>query len=181
MSRLKKLSIDVFATKVSIWNAIGYCFSVGIPTTIDPLLKHHVKYGARTYPLGYLALLLSFLVFYLTYKTNVNEKFSGNQKTILTLLSLLLPAWLMLPNFLPEFPHVFVFTCPLAFAGLSAYAVYLHNAKIEFNFISDNSIDKLAKIERIKMEREEWFRSALGLLSVYGLIAISLVIYARAQ
>ncbi len=167
-----------FALKVSVWNAIGYAVSVGIPTVVDPMLEHHVKYGARTYPLEYWIFLPSIIILGLTYFVNI-KNWSAVTKGCLALIILVVPTWATLGNFLPEFPHANVLFGPIWFGALVALTVYVRNHKINFDFIHDDKIDRLIKIESIKMEHDAWFRILIGLLAVYGLGLIYIYMYVK--
>ena len=52
---------------VSVFNALGYAIAVSVPTYLDPLLKSHVRYGARTYQAGYWPALISVPILIATY------------------------------------------------------------------------------------------------------------------
>lgn len=167
-----------FALKVSFWNAIGYAVSVGSPTIVDPILEHHVNYGARTYSLGYWILLPSIFILGLTYFVNI-KNLSAFTKSWLVLVILAVPTWATLWNFLPEFPHPQVSFGPIWFGILVALTVYVRNYKIDFDFVYDDRIDRLVKIERIKMEHNAWLRILIGLLTVYALGLLYIYMYLR--
>lgn len=167
-----------FALKTSIWNAIGYAVSVGVPTIVDPAIEHHIKYGARTYPLGYWIFLPSIMVLGLTYFVNI-KNWSAVIKGSLALVVLVVPTWATLWNFLPEFPHANVLFGPIWFGVLVALTVYVRNYQINFDFVHNDEIDMLVKVERIKMEHDAWFRILVGLLAAYGLGLIYTYMYLK--
>lgn len=167
-----------FALKTSICNAVGYIVAVGVPTIIDPMIEHHLKYGARIYPLGYWVFLFSILVFGLTYVGN-HKNWSAVKKSLYTLGALVGPTWLTLGNFLPERPHAFVLLVPIWFGILVATTVYVHNYQINFDFVHDDKIDMLVKVEKIKIEHDTWFKILLGLITMYGLALLYIYMYLR--
>jgi len=78
----------------------------------------------------------------------------------------------MTPLFTPIFhPQTFLF--PFYFSAMTATSVYLHNFKINFDFLKYGSISESIKIEKIKLEYETWFRLLLTLLAGFSAIAIT--------
>ena len=162
-----------FALKISIWNTVGYCFAVGIPTIIDPTLEQHVQYAARDYPLGYWVFLPSILVFALTYRVCLKD-WSAIKKSFASLGVIVAITGVMLFNFQPEFPHPLVAFTSMWFGILVAIPVWVRTHRINYDYIYNEEIDKTIKIERAKMEHDTWFKILLGLLAGYitGLIYI---------
>ena len=166
------------ALKTSIWNAIGYAVTVGIPTIVDPLLEHAVKYGARIYPLGYWILLPSIVVLGLTYFVCV-KKWSASTKRSLVFIILLIFSWATLGNFLPEFPHLWILLVPIWFGSLVALTVYVGNYWIDYSFIQDGQIDRSVKMLRISLEHDSWFRILIGTIGGYVLILIYIFMFMK--
>jgi len=177
LNKIKNLStkIDYGSFEIAVWNSVGSILAVGIPTFIDPQLEHHVRYGARIYPLGEWVLLISLLVFALTLILNINKNFSTKKKAILTFCAILLPTWATLPVFKPEFPHMNVFGYPIYFGLISAGVVLLRGSKVDFSFLKSN-ISYETKLERLKIEYNYWFKLAAASIATYGLFAISIAV-----
>lgn len=167
-----------FAWKVAVWNTIGYAVSVGIPTIVDPRTQHHVSYGARTYSLGYWVFLLSGLVFGLTYLVSINNR-SAIWKGRAALLVLVIPTWATLWNFLPEFPHANVLFTPIWFGVIVGLTVYVRNHRLKLDFVHDPEIDRLVRVERVRMEYDTWFRILVGVTATYGLGLIYIYLFLK--
>lgn len=170
--------MDKFAISVSIWNAVGYCLAVGIPTLIDPLLQHHVMYGPRTYPLGLWIFAPSVLVIASAYWINTRN-WSAILCSVLTLGSLLAVTYATIPNFAPEFPHPNLLLVPVFFGAVTGIGSYIHHFQLDIQFVSESSLDPKVKLERLKMEHEIWLRLLVILLSVYALVAIYIYLSLR--
>jgi len=54
-----------FCLRVAAFSAVGYCSAIASPLWIDPLLCSHVRYGARSYPRGWVWWLFAPLTFVL--------------------------------------------------------------------------------------------------------------------
>lgn len=93
-----------FCIAASAANCVGYVLATVPPTIIDPLLKHHVLFPERHYPLAWIiwlvALFTAVSTFSLTYyiRSRVGR--------LVTVTSLLILAYILtLPVLLPELPH----------------------------------------------------------------------------
>lgn len=164
--------IDSSSFEIAVWNMVGSLLAVGIPTFIDPLLKHHVTYGPRTY--SHWVLLISLLVFFLTLILNTQKNFSPKKKAVLTICAILLPTWATLPFFRQEFPHMNVLLTPIWFGLISAGVVILRGYEIDFSFLKNSNISYQTKLERLKLEYHFWFKLYVPLLATYGLFVISI-------
>lgn len=166
--------IDRSSFEIAFWNGAGSLLAVGIPTIMDPLLEHHVRYGSRTYPFGKWIFLIGIIVFFLTYISNSNKKLSTKNKALFTLVAIFLPTWLTLPFFKPEFPHPNVVFTPIYFGLISASAVVLRGYEIDFSSLNDSNISPMIKLERLKLEYDFWKSLGVASLATYGLFVISI-------
>lgn len=163
--------LDKFAANIAICNAIGYLVSVGGPTIMDPLIEHSYAFGPRTYPLGWLIFLGAIPMSAISYKVNISN-FKIVKKSVLTCLSVLL-TWLTLLCFGPEYPHIWVLMVPVVFGLTTSTAVYIHNYKLNFEFLLFEHISECVKVEKLKLDYETWFRLFLAVLTGYAAIAIT--------
>lgn len=161
---------------IAFWNGIGTLLAVGIPTFIDPLLEHHVRYGSRTYPLGKWVLLISLLVFCITLILNATIKSPLKRKALFTLFAIIIPTWALLPFFKPESPHFVVTVVPIFFGSISATVVLLRDYQIDFSYLLDSTVSIQTKLERLKIEYDYWYRLGLALLGTYGLFFVSFAV-----
>ena len=145
---------DRFAFLLSLYGATAFAMTTLIPTLVDPLL-HNPIYGTRTYPLGISVTVFSGLVFIFLYRSNVMEKnilkfgtrFLALNRGCFSFLSILLPMILVLPNFLPELPHMCIFNHSIMYASTVALASFLHNYRPDYSFVEVDEIDARARIE----------------------------------
>lgn len=160
ITRIIKLAFkkwDRFAFLLSLYGATAFAVTTLIPTLLDPLL-HNPIYGTRTYPLGTSVIVFSGLVFILLHRSNVMERnllgiknrSLGLNRGCFSFLSILLPMILVLPNFLPELPHMWVFGNSVLYGASVAFASFLHNYRPDYNFVEDDGIDPRARIELVR-------------------------------
>jgi hypothetical protein len=168
---------NLFALKVALCVMIGYSLSVGVPTYLDPLIKHHVAFGARVYPYGYLILIPGPLLAILAYRLNVSEKFGYLNKALFTSISLIIVTWATLPYFRPETPHIQVFLGPICFGLIISISIYIHHIKINFDFVHNNLLSESVKIEKIKLDYDIWMKIFLTSLTTYGAIFIGVLAF----
>lgn len=151
-----KSTID-YASRISLFSSVGYLFATGYPTIIDPLLTTHVLYGARTYPLGYWIFLFAPLVYIPTYYLLKKKKY------IISLLPLVIANALSLFNFFPEFPHAWIILLTVMYTAVAFISNSIHFANSDINYVFDISIDRIAKIERLKSSISLWRTIAISI------------------
>jgi hypothetical protein len=165
-----------FKLKISIANTLGFLISVGAPLYVGSRIPNSI-YGVRENPWCWLILLSSLIIFYFSLLA-IDEKalkkvhLNFELKFILNFIILVGGTWFWLPSFKP-FPDPWMLSVPLMFAFITSIAVYLHEYKIDFDFINQRSIEGKLKLERIKMEHETWFRLFITVLSGYAVTALS--------
>jgi hypothetical protein len=93
-----------FRRKLSVLSAASFLASSLPPVFVDPLLEHHVRYGARQYPLAlWFIVPLCVLTFMLTSKA-----MSRSKSFVLVLLPYLCAIAILVPVFRPEVPHIYI-------------------------------------------------------------------------
>ena len=148
---------DRSAFLLSLYGAVGFVISALKPTLLDPLLDNPI-YGYRTYPLGIWVSVFAGLVFVFLYRSNVMEKnilkmedpFFALNRGCFSFLSILVPMIILLPNFLPEFPHTGFVSSSIIYAVIVSLASYLHNYSPDYSFVEDAEIDIKARIELLR-------------------------------
>lgn len=159
------------ALLMSLLNSAAFCIVVLLPTIVDPLLPSRSQVYSSQHPMGYWILLLMVPIFTLTYIGSV--KISGPlKKSVFVSLCLLLPVLLLLPNFEP-IPHDGVLSHSLPFTLLIAWISFVHHYQVKLEFMSDETIDPNARIARLKIEHETWYR-VLSFI-ILGVAAVSAV------
>lgn len=157
---------------ICLLNSVAFFMAVCTPNIIDPLLPSRSRVYSSQYPLGHWTLLLLVPVFALTYLSNTKIS-SALKKSVFVGLSLILPTLVSLPNFDP-IPHEWVLQASLGFAFLISCISFVHNYKLKHEFINDEKIDIRGKIERLKLEHENWYRILfLFVVGVSGLSAFT--------
>ena len=165
----KSISIHKSNLDIATANAIGSLFAVGIPTFIDSKLEHHIMGPSLgNYPMGYWILLISVVVFLLTLIVNVKEK---THKARNTVLAIVVPTYLTLWNFLPQFPHLNVVVMPVYFGLISGGVVLIRDYKIDLSFLK-SSKDNI-KLEQLKIEYDFWFKVGVTSFGTYATIIIT--------
>lgn len=166
-------NLKLFPIKIAICNSIGYLVSVGVPIFCDPLIEHNYTFGPRVYPIGYSVFLGAIPIFLISLFFDICN-IKKETKSILICLSLVIPTWLTLSYFKPEFPHLWVLLVPIIFSLYISISVYIHDYEIRYDdFISLESISEKVKIEKIKLDYETWFRLFLAILTGYAVMAIT--------
>ena len=166
----KRLPLLKSNLDVATANAIGSLFAVGIPTIIDPKLEHHLMVDSlEKYPMGYWICLIAVVVFFLTLIVNSKESTHKARNTVLVIV---IPTYLTLGNFLPQFPHLNVVVMPVYFGLISGAVVLIRDYKIDLSFLkSSNDIN--IKLEQLKIEYEFWFKVGVTSFGTYATIIIT--------
>ncbi|MCJ7442948.1 MAG: hypothetical protein MUO26_00190 [Methanotrichaceae archaeon] len=150
-----KRKLDLFPLEISFFNAIAY-LSLTIGATYVDSHYYNIYYGIRFYPLGYSVGIFSIFIFLLTFIFNLKNKcwifepkFSSRLRSIGTFFVLFIPILILLCiNFGPEYPHYSILLGSLAYAIILSLLSFIHNYEINFDFVIDGSIEKLAIIEK---------------------------------
>lgn len=146
--------------KISLFSTIGYITATGVPTYLDPLLKTHIIYHERIYPLGYWILLPSILVFIITYYgLEKNPKHNNH----FSWLPLFIFGGIALFNFLPELPNGNVVMWTMLYCIVS----FITNA---IHFRKENAT--INTTEYIKSSISLWSIIMIALFSGYIAIII---------
>src|SRR5947207_735325 len=101
--------------RVAAFSLIGYCSAIAGPMYVDPKLRTHVLYGARTYPHGWIWWLFTPLAFVLPY---IALRFFESKAALFvsSIMPLLILGSVAAFSFPPERPHMGIVVCILGFA-----------------------------------------------------------------
>jgi magnesium-transporting ATPase (P-type) len=163
-----------FCIMIALANTAGYLMATVPPILIDPKLTHHVRYGARHYPIGWWVLLIGLLVGVSTMLTMV--RIERRFRAFWNSAPLLLATILTLPFFRPEFPHGNVFGAAAFCFVLSTLAVWIRYQPLESQYASDTRIDRTARLERVKEEIQFWRGGMMTVLGTAIVATISLCV-----
>lgn len=161
---------------ISLLSSVAFIMATYMPTIVDPLLTSRSVEFSHQYPLGHCISLIAIPVFVMTYLCEV-ELSNPFKKSIATGLNIILPSLVLLPNFDP-IPHGWVLQGALTYAFVIACISFVHNWEVRSDFIDDKTIDIRARIERIKIEHEKWYR--ILFMFVVGISGLSAVTVFRA-
>lgn len=154
------------AFQLSAFNMVGFFVSTVGSTFVDARLEHHVRFGARVYPLGYWIVLLAPVVFLACYYSLSRAKRSRWLPIIPPAVVLAITV-AVLPAFLPEFPHMGILVVMFLYALGTAVTLWVRLQPIHVEFINDTSIHPTAKIERLKELAAFWRTLSTGFAIAY--------------
>jgi hypothetical protein len=160
-----------FCVKISIANTLAYWESTIPPMIVDPQLAHALRYGARYYPYAWvifpIGLALGVVTFFVMTRTQ------RCRRVLWDALSFFLASFLSLPLFVPGFPNGYVATTSVLFLLISALTVWIHNEPVEVAYASDKTIDRAARMERVKEEMLFWRGSMIAVMVAYLTLLVS--------
>lgn len=168
------MSINQFALRIAVCNAIGYFASVWFPTYSATFLKHLPFSPSQEYNFlfGDYILIPTPIVFTLTYilitnKQNIIKKYNF----LINFIIVVGIPYLTLPFCLP-IPNYWILSVPVCFAILTTAAIIIHDYKIDLDYMYDE-ISEPVKLTKIKLEYDIWFKLFLSILTGYSVIAIT--------
>lgn len=103
--------------------AVGYLMAVFGPVVLDPLLKSHVLFSARTYPHAFLCIPI--YVIMLGTQLLIFRLITTLTKLYTSVIVFLAAICVSLPIFLPEFPHGNVLFVGIMTTFLSSFAIFV--------------------------------------------------------
>ncbi|MGO9246537.1 MAG: hypothetical protein ACLPT4_00665 [Verrucomicrobiia bacterium] len=154
-----------FVIRVSVANTLAYLIATIVPMVVDPKLLHHVRYGARTYAIGWWVAPMGIVVLLTT--IFVMNRSSKRSLVFWNSFPLLVAGTVTLPFFRPEFPHVYVFGMIIGCCALSMVATWIRYWPIEGDYASNRKIDRTARLERAKEEIGFWRGGMFAVLAVF--------------
>lgn len=163
-----------FAHRIALFNTLGYGFATGIPTYVDPLLKSHVRFGVRQYPLGFWVLLGCPVIYALTLALLRQTRWRL-PVAALSSAPLLLCSLLAIWNFAPEFPHAAMVTIIAGHAVVGVVATSIHCRDYDKRSLADHSIACQARIEIAKETIGFWRMATMSIGVACFAAAIPLV------
>ena len=173
---------DSYTLGLSVASAIGFGLAVGGVTLLD---SHYVNavFGVRNYPLGYFVLIFCIPEFYLTFRLTSMKRSIVHvrdarldlpvTRAICAFLVPMIVALVVSPNFGPEFPHIGLMESSFAAGAFSSAGTYVHNLRSvsDFSFVKDKKIDKIARVETLKLAYSMWSDSLKVLVAIWVAIA----------
>lgn len=154
-----------FALLVSFFNCVGFVLFVGGATYVDSRLATRIAHGPREYPLGYFALLGVPVVFLLTLASVLLIR-NWQLRSLAPVGSLAIPSLLILPNFLPEFPHMGI-VWSLYFSVATLLACLIRFYPQQHAYLTKAEILPAARVEFTKESASLWRVISIGLAVGY--------------
>lgn len=160
-----------FALRIAFFHALGFCYTTGGVTYLDARLTSHAAFGPRHYPLGYWVCAFAPLVFCASYLVLTRIR----HRLLLIVASSLVPllcAAIVLPNFLPEFPHAGVVGYLFLYSVATFVALFARLVPDRTDYIDESALSERVKIERVKHSVDFWrtvtISAGLGYLALMG-------------
>ena len=166
-----------FSVKIALLGSVSWLFASGIAVFVDPLLEptRSKLFGiSSNYPLGLGIFAVGIPIFILLQRVN-KKGTDASRKSVKTFLAYALVGIASLPNFYP-FPHIGVLMPLLAYSTLLGLTTFVHEYQIRSPRVVASNASVQAKIERVKLEFELWFRT-LVLLATAATVAASASIF----
>jgi hypothetical protein len=129
---------------------------------LDPKLRTHVLYGARTYPHGWIWWLFTPAAFVLPYLA-LRFFSSKGALSVGSIAPLLILAAIAAFSFPPERPHMGIVVCSFGFALVILATVACRLSGSDFAYIADATIPFESRLERVKATAAFW-----QMISVYA-------------
>src|SRR6266550_3823308 len=143
-----------FISKISTANTLGYWLVTIPPIIIDPKLIHHIRYGARSYSIGWWVLPIGMVVGLVTWF--VLRRTPNRYRLFCNSIPLLIASVLTQIAFRPEFPHAYITGVTAMIIMLSMATTWIHYKFIDSTYVTDSKIDGSARLERAKEEIAFW-------------------------
>jgi len=152
---------DQFPTLIAMVNALGFLITVTTISFVDPQLRSHVAFGARSYDYGYWSGVLAVPVF-LSVRYLLRRLLTrAGQCLAATLPFVVAEIWCWW-IFRPEVPHAGFVGWGLFYITASVAATWLHSSKPDLSFVVDSKLKATVRIEALKSLLSAWQAIALG-------------------
>ncbi len=163
--RFARAGDRAFCAKIAVANMLGYLVATIPPIIIDPKLIHHVRYGARHYPIGWWVLPISIVVGIATYA--VMALVREQKRTIWNSIPLLLATGCSLPFFRPEFPHMTVLTATVFTFLLSIAATWIRYAPLKTERAHDPGLARDMRVKWVEGQSLFWRGATVAILAIF--------------
>lgn len=168
------MKIQEFAVIISILSGFAFLISTITPIIIDPLIFNLIDRHPPVYPIGLLITIFTLPVASTTYLVNYHVMFRKH-RALSTVAIMVSSTFLSLLNYPTEFGiHTFVMGSGLAYAFVIGLLVVSFNYQPQFETDS-TEVHFRARIERVRLEYESWFRGVLAFTAFVGIPAGVLV------
>jgi len=167
----------LFGILISILSALSFSIPAGVLLFFRSAETRRLAfeiYGISSFSLcGPWILIGGVPIALLTYIMISRENVKPLRKGIIASLILLGAAFASLLNYPPP-PHLYVLGCGAIYAAMIGLVTgcYYHDFNLRTH---DEEINYVARVERIKLEYETWFRSLLAILAVGAAVSGTLV------
>jgi hypothetical protein len=161
-----------FACRIAAFNALGFCVTVAGVTFLDARLTHLVQYaGPRVYPYGYYPCLVALVVFAAVFFLIGSIRRKGMVWLFAPAFSVLVVTAAVQPFFNPSAPHMAMIGWMFLYAVATFLSQWIHSRVTDPQFLTDNGMDKNAKLDWIKESVVLWRTLLTGfILSYVGLV-----------
>jgi len=162
-----------FAAKVALFSALGYAYTVVMPTYVDARLHNHVvaQYRSRVYPWGYWVLLGVPVVLLATWwiiRAAKSTWWRYGAPVIPLVGAGLVVVW----NFRPEFPHPAIVGSLTLYSLLGLLTCWIRWSADDMRAISNLRIPFEARLERVRESISFWTTVGMSVGIAYLAILI---------
>ena len=167
-------------TNVGMLGAFSFVFSVAVAVFIDPIVFSTLSFS----PFRYWVLALGTIIVYILVSiSNSDKNRSPTSRGLRTFLATSIPGiasaiLLGTPSALGTFltPHLGVLAAALSYSILVGFVSFVYNYKIDLPEVEGRDVDPRAKIARVELEFELWFRTLILILTVI-IVAASVTVF----
>lgn len=166
-----------FAVLVSILSGIAFSISTGTVIVVEPLIHNMLNrpLPLPQYPIGLLITVFALPIAFAVYLVNSDSAFR-KYRALSTAIIMVSATFLSLLNFPVKFGiHLFVMGSGLAYAFMISLLVASFNYKPQLE-TENEEIHARARMERIRLEYETWFREILA-LSAFAAVPSGILVF----
>lgn len=162
---------------VSILNMMSFCVPAGTLTFVPGEESRRLAYElygiSSLNLLGPWILLVGIPIIFLTYIVISRESIEGLNKGLAVSLIALGGTFISLLNFRP-FPHLMVLGCGTFYGVMIGLITVCHDHDFDLK-ADDDTVSETARVERVKLEYETWFRGLIVMVAAVGAVSGTLV------
>lgn len=169
------MRIQTFAVIISILSGLAFLISTVTPIIIDPMIFNLINRRLPAYPIGLFITIFTLPVAFTAYLVNRHAMFRKH-RALSTAAIMVSSTFLSLLNYPTEFGiHTFVMGSGLAYAFVIGLLVASFNYEPQLKTDSQE-VHYRARIERIRLEYESWFRGILA-LSAFVVVPAGILVF----